>query len=172
VLRVFTDVRLSRALSAAIITLAALVFLPACQVRTPGTLETKFVDGAKRRITVGGRNDLNPLPPTPENIHAGQRNFTAYCMVCHGLDGQNTGVPFADKMSPPVPPLSSSNVQAYADGQLHWVVQNGIAPSGMPAAKGIFSDEEIWELVLYIRHLPPKGSLGEPRVYGGTGNAE
>jgi mono/diheme cytochrome c family protein len=164
----FTSVRLSRALSAAILMVAALVFLSACQVRTPGSLETKFMEGAKRRITVGGKGDVNPLQATAENIHAGQRNFNAYCMVCHGLDGQNSGVPFADKMSPPVPLLTSSDVQAYADGQLHWIIQNGIAPSGMPASKSVFSDEEIWELVLYIRHLPPKGSLGEPQVYGGT----
>lgn len=118
---------------------------------------------------MGGRSDRDPLPDTGDNIRAGQRNFTSYCMVCHGLDGQNTGVPFADKMSPPVPLLSSTAVQAYSDGQLHWIIKNGIAPSGMPAAKDIFHDEEIWQLVLYIRHLPPKGSLGEPQVYGGEG---
>jgi mono/diheme cytochrome c family protein len=130
-------------------------------------METSFIDGAKHRITVGGSSDVNPLPASPENIRAGQRNFAAYCMVCHGLDGQNTGVPFADKMSPPVPLLNSRAVQAYTDGQLHWIIKKGISPSGMPAARDIFHDEEIWQLVLYIRHLPPKGSLGEPKVYGG-----
>jgi mono/diheme cytochrome c family protein len=50
---------------------------------------------------------------------------------------------------------------------LHWIIKNGVSPSGMPAAKDIFHDEEIWQLVLYLRHLPPKGSLGEPQVYGG-----
>ncbi len=142
-----------------------------CQVRSPGTLETRLIDGAKRRITVGGRSDANPLTATPENIRAGRRNFTSYCMVCHGLDGQNTGVPFAEKMSPPVPPLTSASVQAYTDGQLHRIIGNGISPSGMPASKGVFSDEEIWQLVLYVRNLPPKGSLGEPQVYGGSGCA-
>lgn len=142
--------------------------LAGCQVRSPGNFETKLVQGAKRRITVGGRTDLNPLPATSENIHAGQRNFASYCMVCHGLDGQNTGVPFAEKMSPPVPPLSSASVQAYTDGQLHRIIANGISPSGMPASKDVFHDDEIWQLVLYIRHLPPKGSLGEPQVYGGS----
>jgi mono/diheme cytochrome c family protein len=92
-------------------------------------------------------------------------------MVCHGLDGQNTGVPFADKMSPPVPPLNSPSVQAYTDGQLHRIIANGISPSGMPASKEIFRDEEIWQLVLYVRNLPAKGSLGEPQVYGGSGCA-
>ena len=145
------------------------LLLAGCQVRSPGNFETRLIQGAKRRITVGGRADQNPIASTSENIHAGQRNFTSYCMVCHGLDGQNTGVPFAEKMAPPVPPLNSPSVQAYTDGQLHWIIENGVSPSGMPASKSVFSDEEIWQLVLYIRHLPPKGSLGEPQVYGGTG---
>jgi mono/diheme cytochrome c family protein len=149
--------------------IAACLFLAGCQVRSPGSFETMLMEGAKRRITVGGRSDLNPLPPTAKNIHAGQQNFVSYCMVCHGLDGQNTGVPFADRMSPPVPPLNSRLVQAYSDGQLHRIIANGISPSGMPASKEIFRDEEIWQLVLYIRNLPPKGSLGEPQVYGGSG---
>ncbi|HKV80934.1 MAG TPA: cytochrome c [Candidatus Sulfotelmatobacter sp.] len=149
--------------------LVSCLLLAGCQVRSPGNLETRLIQGAKRRITVGGRSDPNPLVSTTENIHAGQRNFTSYCMVCHGLDGQNTGVPFAEKMAPPVPLLNSPSVQAYTDGQLHRIIENGVSPSGMPASKGVFSDEEIWQLVLYIRHLPAKGSLGEPQVYGGTG---
>jgi mono/diheme cytochrome c family protein len=86
---------------------------------------------------------------------------------CHGLDGQNTGVPFAQSLSPPVPPLSSPQVQAYADGQLHRIIQRGIFPSGMPAAEGILNDDEIWKIVLYVRHLPARGSLGEPPQYSG-----
>jgi mono/diheme cytochrome c family protein len=57
-------------------------------------------------------------------------------------------------MSPPVPLLTSKDVQAYSDGQLKWIVENGISPSGMPAWKGILSDEEMWRLVLYLRRLP------------------
>jgi hypothetical protein len=63
-------------------------------------------------------------------------------------------------------PLNSAAVQKYTDGQLKWVIDHGISPSGMPASKGILGDEEIWQIVDYIRHLPPKGSLGEPEVYG------
>jgi mono/diheme cytochrome c family protein len=62
---------------------------------------------------------------------------------------------------------SFAPLQAYSDGQLHRIIADGISPSDMPASKGIFRDEEIWQLVLYIRNLPPKGSLGEPHVYGG-----
>jgi mono/diheme cytochrome c family protein len=69
-------------------------------------------------------------------------------------------------MDPPVPSLASQDVQSYTDGQLKWVIDNGIAPSGMPASKGILSDEEQWAIVVFIRHLPPAGSLGEPATYG------
>lgn len=44
------------------------------------------------------------------------------------------------------------------------LIDNGIFPSGMPASKGILNDEEIWQIVVYLRHRPPKGSLGEPAV--------
>ena len=84
-------------------------------------------------------------------------------MVCHGLDGQNTGRPFCGQDVAARPPAQSPSVQSYSDGQLHWIIQNGVSPSGMPASKNVFRDEEIWQLVLYIRHLPPKGSLGEPQ---------
>lgn len=138
-----------------------------CGVRQPGSAETKLAQFIKTNITVGGKNNANPLPPTPENIAAGRQSFSNYCIVCHGLDGQNTGVPFAERMSPPPAPLNSPAVQRYSDGQLKWVIDHGIFPSGMPASKGILRDEEIWAIVQYIRHLPPKGSLGEPAVYGG-----
>jgi mono/diheme cytochrome c family protein len=146
---------------------ALLAMLAGCKVSPPGALERTVAASVKRRITVGGKDDVNPLPATAENIRAGQKAFSHYCLVCHGLDGQNTGVPFADRMSPPVPPLNSAEVQAYRDGQLRWIIQNGIYPSGMPASKGILNDDEIWSIVDYIRHLPPKGSLGEPPVYTG-----
>jgi S-disulfanyl-L-cysteine oxidoreductase SoxD len=137
-----------------------------CQVRQPGSVETTLVQNFKHTISVGGKTDSNPLPANAENIRAGQENFSHYCVVCHGLDGQNTGVPFADRMSPPVPLLTSAAVQRYSDGQLKWIIDHGISPSGMPASRGILNDEEIWQIVHYIRHLPAKGSLGEPPAYG------
>ncbi len=147
--------------------LGLLLLLAGCGVREPGKLETALASEVKQKITVRGRGDVNPLPANEENIRRGGKSFSNYCMVCHGLDGQNTGVPFAERMSPPVPLLTSPTVQNYSDGQLKWVIGNGIFPSGMPASKGILSDDEIWEIVIYLRHLPAKGSLGEPAVYGG-----
>lgn len=104
----------------------------------------------------------------PANVDSGRVAFSHYCGACHGLDGQNTGVPFADQMAPPVPLLNSQPVQSYTDGQLHWIVENGVSPSGMPASKGILTENELWSIVVYLRHLPPAGSLGEPAMYSGN----
>lgn len=123
---------------------------------------------AKLWIFVGDRHEKNPLPATSQNIAAGKDCFAHYCVVCHGLDGQNTGVPFAASMSPPAPSLASPGVQSYTDGQLKWVIENGIFPSGMPGSKGILTEDDIWSAVLYIRHLPPAGSLGEPPIFSGN----
>lgn len=147
-------------------TLAAAA-LAGCAARQPGAAETRVAYAVKRGLTVAGRRDRNPFPPTPENIAAGRDAFSHDCMVCHGLDGQNTGVPFARRMSPPVPSLESPAVQAYTDGQLHRIIAGGIFPSGMPASEGTLNDDEIWQIVTYLRHLPPAGSLGEPSVYSG-----
>ena len=139
-----------------------------CRVSQPGRSESSFMNGVKHEITVGGRNDHNPLGSGSDVVDQGKTAFGAYCIVCHGLDGQNTGVPFAAQMSPPVPSLASKPVQDYTDGQLKWIIENGISPSGMPASRGILGDEEMWSIVVYLRHLPAAGSLGEPCVYSGT----
>jgi mono/diheme cytochrome c family protein len=138
-----------------------------CKATPRGKWETAAVTRAKHWVFVRNKDAKNPLPATPENIADGKANFSHYCIACHGLDGQNTGVPFAENMAPPVPSLASANVQSYTDGQLKWVIDNGIFPSGMPASKGILTDEEIWATVLFIRHLPAAGSLGEPAIYSG-----
>ncbi len=139
-----------------------------CRATPPSRTETRLAFWTKHHLTIGGKKDVNPFPATAENIEDGRQSFTSYCMVCHGMDGQNTGVPFAETVSPPVPSLASPEVQAYTDGQLKWIIENGIYPSGMPASKGDFSEDEMWRMVLYIRHLPKAGSLGDPAVYGGT----
>ncbi len=146
----------------------ALVFLAGiagCKASRPGKVEHSIMRWTKHSLTVRNRSEHNPLPATAENISAGKEAFSHYCVACHGMDGQNSGVPFADSMSPPVPLLSSAEIQSYSDGQLKWVIDNGIEPSGMPASKGILSDDEIWSTVLFIRHLPPAGSLGDPSMY-------
>ena len=141
--------------------------LAGCKATPPGKWETSLMTKVKHSVTVGGKHGRNPLADIPANVEDGRIAFSHYCAACHGLDGQNTGVPFADRMSPPVPELNSPQVQTYTDGQIQWVIENGISPSGMPASKGILTEREIWSIVVFIRHLPAAGSLGEPQMYSG-----
>jgi mono/diheme cytochrome c family protein len=136
-----------------------------CKATPPNKAEKAVATFTKHHITIGNRNQKNPLQATPATIADGKEAFSHYCVACHGMDAQNTGVPFADQMSPPIPSLASDDVQRYTDGQLKWIIDNGIKPSGMPASKGILSDDEIWAIVIFLRHLPPAGSQGEPEMY-------
>ncbi len=150
----------------------ALTALIGCKVSPPGRAEATIVQWTKHTVTVGGAHDTNPVPSSADSIEAGKQAFGFYCVVCHGRDGQNTGVPFAKSMSPPIPSLASRQIQQYSDGQLKWIIENGLAPSGMPASRGILSDDDMWAIIVYLRHLPPEGSLGEPAVYSGEENAK
>jgi mono/diheme cytochrome c family protein len=139
--------------------------LDGCKAKTPSKLETHLMTFAKHQLLFGNKAQKNPLIDSPQTVADGKEAFSHYCVACHGMDGQNTGVPFADRMAPPVPSLASYDVQRYSDGQLKWVIDYGIWPSGMPGSKGTLSDDEIWSIVVYLRHLPPAGSVGEPEMY-------
>jgi mono/diheme cytochrome c family protein len=139
-----------------------ILLLAGCAAHPPGRMETAVAGAVKHRLTVGGRGERNPLPAGEETVASGRKQFSSYCANCHGPDAQNTGVPFAAAMAPPVPSLAAPEVQAYSDGQLHWIITNGLFPSGMPASRDLLHDEEIWEIVAYLRHLPPAGGLEQP----------
>jgi cytochrome c553 len=141
------------------------LYCDGCKAKAPSTLETRTMTIVKHHFLIGNAKQTNPIVASAQSIADGKEAFSHYCVACHGIDGQNTGVPFADRMAPPVPSLASADVQQYTDGQLKWVIDYGIWPSGMPGSKGTLSDDEIWSIVLYMRHLPPAGSLGEPEMY-------
>jgi mono/diheme cytochrome c family protein len=152
--------RLTRAVAAIL-----LAFVVGCKSSPPGKVETNTITFAKHHVFIGNKKQKNPLPNTPETLADGKEAFSHYCVACHGMDGQNTGVPFVGHMSPPIPSLASADVQSYTDGQLKWILDNGISPSGMPGSKGTLSDDELWSIVVFLRHLPPAGSQGIPDMY-------
>lgn len=142
-----------------------LIAIVVCIANSGGKLETKAMTFAKHHILIGNKREKNPLHDTPETRADGKEAFSHYCVACHGIDGQNTGVPFADHIWPPIPSLASPSVQRYTDGQLKFILDYGIRPSGMPGSKGILNDDELWSIVVFIRHLPPAGSEGIPDMY-------
>ena len=151
-----------------VVAAAVVVFtlgLAGCKANPPGKLETKVMSSVKHHFLIRNKNEKNPLPDTLDTRADGKEAFSHYCVACHGMDGQSTGVPFVDHISPPIPSLASADVQRYTDGQLKWILDYGIWPSGMPGSKGTLSDDELWSIVVYMRHLPPAGSQGTPEMY-------
>ena len=148
-----------------LVSVILLLGIAGCKADSPGKLETETATFAKHRIFIRNKSQENPLPSNASTWGDGKEAFSHYCAACHGMDGQNTGVPFADHISPPIPLLTSKDVQSYTDGQLKWILDNGISPSGMPGSKGTLSDDEQWSIIVYLRHLPAAGSQGTPEMY-------
>jgi mono/diheme cytochrome c family protein len=75
--------------------------LAGCKADPPGKVETKAVTYAKHHIFIRSKDQKNPLPSNANTWADGKEAFSHYCVACHGMDGQNTGVPFTDHISPP-----------------------------------------------------------------------
>lgn len=139
--------------------------LAGCKATPPGTFETKTFTFAKHHVFIRNKAEKNPRPDNANTLAEGKEAFSHYCFACHGIDGRTTGVPFAAHISPPIPSLVSPEVQSYTDGQLKWILDYGIWPSGMPGSKGTLSDDELWAIVTFLRHLPQAGNQSVPDIY-------
>jgi mono/diheme cytochrome c family protein len=95
----------------------------------------------------------NPVKPTPENLSKALKHYKAMCLTCHGAGAVDPSA-IGEGLNPPAPDLSQPSVQARTDGQLFWLVQNGLRMTGMPAFGPTHKDEDLWALVAFLRHLP------------------
>ncbi len=93
----------------------------------------------------------NPIPLTAESIDEGQEVFLNNCAACHGQDGEGDG-PTAASLNPPPANLTEPHVAVHTDGDLHWWITNGIKPS-MPGFGEALTEEEIWNVINYVRSL-------------------
>lgn len=96
----------------------------------------------------------NPVPRSPENIHEGMMHFADHCATCHDNDGSGETM-FGHGLYPKPPDLRREETQKLSDGEMFWIIENGVRFTGMPAFGGeIGSQEDSWKLVDFIRHLP------------------
>lgn len=120
----------------------------------PTWVENFFARHARRIATPSDARELrNPYPLTPERLAAARAHWLDHCATCHALDGSgNTTV--GKNMYPPAPDLRDAITQSLSDGELFYIINNGVRLTGMPAWGGEHSLEETWELVSFIRRLP------------------
>jgi hypothetical protein len=121
----------------------------------PGRLE-EFVALRLRSLATPreARALPNRLPDTEEHFRAAMRHFAEECAICHGNDGR-ANTTFGRNMYPRVPDMRLERTQSLTDGELFYIIENGVRFTGMPAF-GIDYDEgdETWKLVHFIRRLP------------------
>lgn len=110
-------------------------------------------EGHKQKNAPASAKKLkNPLTATDENISQGRALFTQHCASCHGEDGKaKTDVAAGMKRKPTG--LTGKAMHGITDGEVYWVVTNGIKKAGMPAYKTKASDQERWQMTLYVKHL-------------------
>jgi mono/diheme cytochrome c family protein len=106
-------------------------------------------------IPVEQRNASNPVAFSPDLLQEGLAHFADHCAVCHGNDGSGK-TPIGKNVYPKAPDLRLSDTQSMSDGELFWVIHNGIRFTAMPAwGEGDpAQDKDSWKLIHFIRHLP------------------
>lgn len=113
-----------------------------------------------------GAQDRNPFDGDRKAAQAGEYEFRINCAFCHGLGARGGGRG---------PDLSKATKRhGSEDADLFRTISNGVAGTAMPAngtnGQGVgMTDEEIWQIITYIRSIAvkaPAQPAGDP-VRGG-----
>lgn len=122
----------------------------------PHMLEVMLARQIRRlAIPIAQRNAPNPVPPSPDVLKESLAHFADHCAVCHANDGSGQ-TPIGRNVYPKAPDLRLADTQSMSDGELFWMIHNGIRFTAMPAwGEGDpEKDLDSWKLVHFIRHLP------------------
>ncbi len=99
----------------------------------------------------------NPIALGDANLISGIRVYAANCAVCHGAaNGEPSRIARGLYQRPPQ--LAKDGVEDDPEGVTYWKVAHGIRLTGMPAFGKTLTDEQIWQLALFLKHmdqLPP-----------------
>jgi len=124
---------------------------------TPTALEKAIARKARHlAIPSNARLAPNPVLASKEDLRDARLHFADDCAICHGNDGGGETT-IGSGLYPKPPDLRLPETQNLSDGELFWIIENGVRFTGMPA----FSNggehggsEDSWKLVHFIRHLP------------------
>ena len=116
-----------------------------------------FIARRVRRLATpqAAREAQNPVPQSSEVLAEARAHFADHCASCHGNDGRGRTT-IGQNLYPKVPDMWKQDSQSLTDGEIFYIIKNGIRLTGMPAwGKDTRQDDlETWHLVHFIRHLP------------------
>lgn len=119
----------------------------------PGVVERSVASLAlNTSVAVRAPEVENPFAGDSAAIDAGMTHFRGTCLLCHGAPGIEPQE-FAQGLNPDPPELSTV-LGDWSDGELFWLTKRGIRMTGMPAFGPTHSDEDVWRIVAFVRHLP------------------
>jgi len=120
----------------------------------PSSLETALARTARDwAIPASGKAAKNPFPSTAENLSEGREHFADHCATCHANDGSgNTEI--GQNLYPKPPDMRLAATQNMTDGDIFYIINNGVRLTGMPGWGDSHGNDDTWKLVLFIRHLP------------------
>lgn len=120
----------------------------------PSRFEEFLARHARKIATPVGAKELkNPYSINPEGLKAAHKHWMDHCATCHALDGGGNTV-IGRNLYPKAPDLRDATTQGLSDGELYYIINDGVRFTGMPAWGGEHSPEETWQLVSFIRRLP------------------
>ncbi len=128
----------------------------------PSALEA-FVARTVRKMAIpaAARDAKNPFTATPGLLAEARTHFADHCATCHANDGSGQTT-IGQNLYPKAPDMRLPQTQNLSDGEIYYIIHNGIRLTGMPAWGKATRDEDSWKLVFFIRHLP-KITPGEIR---------
>jgi cytochrome c len=95
----------------------------------------------------------NPIPFSPDAWVQARAHFADHCASCHGNDGRGN-TEMGRNLYPKAPDMRLADTQRLTDGELYWIIENGVRLTGMPAwGDGRGNDQDTWKLVHFVRHL-------------------
>lgn len=123
--------------------------------RSEPTAIERAVARATRRLAVpsGVRDWRNPVAFNRDVWVEARAHFADHCASCHANDGGGH-TEMGQNLYPRAPDMRLSDTQRLSDGELYWIVENGVRLTGMPAwGTGGGDDADTWKLVHFIRRL-------------------
>ena len=123
---------------------------------TPGRIETVIARTMRRLAIPRNARDLNnPVAASPEIIAEGMAHYADHCAACHANDGSGE-TEIGLGLYPKAPDMRLPATQSLTDGELFYVIENGVRLTGMPAWSTGTDEgrQSTWHLVHFIRELP------------------